>query len=60
MKNLLINMHDKIMQRKRVLIETLNDELKNVCHIEHNRYRSIDGFASNLVSGLTAYNLLPK
>ena len=60
MKNLLINMHDKILLRKRAIIETVNDELKNVCEIEHTRYRSIDGFASNLLAGLIAYNLLPK
>ena len=49
-------MHDKILLRKRAIIETVNDELKNVCEIEHTRYRSIDGFASNLI----ADNLLPK
>ena len=60
MKNSLINMHDKILLRKRAIIETVNDELKNVCEIEYTRYRSIDGFASNLIAGLIAYNLLPK
>ena len=53
-------LHDKILLRKRALVETVNDELKNVCHIAHTRHRSIDGFASNLVAGLIAYNLLPK
>ncbi len=52
-----MNMHDKIRMRKRALIETVNDELKNVCHIEHTRHRSIDGFTSNLIAGLIAYNL---
>ena len=60
MKNSLMNLYDKILLRKRALVETVNDELKNVCHIEHTRHRSIDGFASNLVAGLIAYNLLPK
>ena len=60
MKNSLINMHDKILLRKRAIIETVNDELKNVCEIEYTRYRSIDGCASNLIAGLIAYNLLPK
>ena len=40
--------------------KTVNDELKNVCYIEHIRHCSIDGFASNLIAGLIAYNLLPK
>ena len=60
MKNSLMNLHDKILLRRRVFIETVNDELKNVYHIEHTRHRSIDGFASNLIAGLIAYNLLPK
>ena len=60
MKNSLMNLYDKILLRKRALVETVNDELKNVCHIEHTRHRSIDGFASNLIAGLIAYNLLPK
>ena len=29
MRNSLMNLHDKIMLRKRALIETVNDELKN-------------------------------
>ena len=60
MKNSLMNLHDKILLRKRALIETVNDELKNVCHIEHTRHRSVDNFVTNLVAGLIAYHLLPK
>jgi len=41
-------------------IGTVNDELKNVCQIEHTRHRSIDNFATNPFAGLIAYNLLPK
>ena len=60
MKNSLMNLYDKLMLRKRSVIETVNDELKNVCQIEHTRHRSIDNFATNLFAGLIAYNLLPK
>ena len=60
MKNSLMGLYDKIMLRKRALVETVNDELKNVCHVEHSRLRSVDNFASNLIAGLIAYNLLPK
>ena len=60
MKNSLMNIYDKILPRKRALIETVNDQLKNVCNIEHTRHRSFDNFATNLLSGLIAYNLLPK
>ena len=60
MKNSMMNLHDKILLRKRSVIETVNDELKNVCNIEHTRHRSVDNFATNLLDGLIAYNLLPK
>ena len=60
MKNSLMNLHDKILLRKRALVETVNDELKNVCHIEHTRHRSVDNFAVNLLAALIAYNMLPK
>jgi hypothetical protein len=48
------------MLRKRVLIETVNDELKNQCQIEHTRHRSFDNFISNLLSGLIAYSFFDK
>ena len=60
MKNSLMNLYDKILLRKRAVIETVNDELKNVCQIEHTRHRSVDNFATNLHAGLIAYNLMPK
>ena len=51
---------DKILLKKRALIETVNDELKNICQIEHTRHRSFVNFISNLISGLIAYHFLPK
>ncbi|MCI6551367.1 MAG: transposase, partial [Prevotella sp.] len=45
---------------KRSTIETVNDELKNVCHIEHTRHRSIENFLTNLIAALIAYQLMPK
>ena len=36
MKNSLMDLHDKILLRKRAIIETVNDELKNVCYIAYN------------------------
>ncbi|MXV37801.1 transposase [Flavobacteriaceae bacterium Ap0902] len=51
---------DKILLRKRALIESVNDELKNICSIEHSRHRSATGFLINLVSGLCAYHFLPQ
>jgi hypothetical protein len=55
-----MNLHDKILLRKRSVIETVNDKLNNVCNIEHTRHRCVDNFANNLLAGLIAYNLLPK
>ncbi|RKR82219.1 DDE family transposase [Mucilaginibacter gracilis] len=60
MKNSLMTMNDKIMLRKRSVIETVNDELKNICQIEHSRHRSFTNFIVNIVSGLIAYSFLPK
>lgn len=60
MKNSLMNMSDKIMLRKRSIIETVNDELKNICQVEHSRHRSFNNFLTNLISGIIAYSFLPK
>lgn len=60
MKNSLMSMSDKILLRKRSIIETINDELKNICQIEHSRHRSVTNFLTNLISGLLAYSFLPK
>jgi len=60
MKNSLMHMSDKILLRKRAVIETVVDELKNICQIEHTRHRSQEGFIVNLISGLIAYSYLPK
>ncbi len=51
---------DKVLLRKRALIECVNDELKNICSIEYTRHRSPKGFIINLISGLCAYHFLPK
>jgi hypothetical protein len=53
-------LQDKILLRKRALIETVNDQLKNICQIEHTRHRCFANFISNLIGGLIAYNLAPK
>ena len=60
MKNVLMEMKDKIMLRKRSVIETVNDELKNMCQIEHSRHRSFGNFITNMISGLIAYSFFPK
>lgn len=60
MKNSFISAYDKLLLRKRAIIETINDELKNVCQIEHSRHRSFFGFLSNALAALAAYCFLPK
>ena len=60
MKNALMLQHDKIMLRKRSLIETVNDQLKNICQIEHTRHRCFPNFIINLLSALAAFSFFDK
>ena len=60
MKNCLMELKDKILLRKRSVIETINDELKNMCQVEHSRHRSFGNFITNMISGLIAYSFFPK
>jgi hypothetical protein len=55
MKNKLMPLWDKIMLRKRYVIECINDTLKNTETLVHSRHRSINNFIMNLVSALGAY-----
>lgn len=56
MKNRLMSMWDKIMLRKRCIIECINDLLKNKANIVHSRHRSIHNFIMNICAALTAYS----
>lgn len=49
-----MNPYGKLMLRKMTVIETVNDELKNVCQIKHAKHWSIDNFATNLLAELIA------
>jgi len=60
MKNRLMLMSDKLLLRKRYIIETINDQLKNQSQIEHSRHRSPVNFVVNVVAGLIAYMWQPK
>lgn len=60
MKNKLMPIIDKILLRKRAVIESVYDLLKNIFQIEHTRHRSKNNFLVNLLSGLAAYVLTPK
>jgi len=60
MQNRLMPWVDKLLLRKRSIIETINDQLKNISQIEHSRHRSFVNFFVNLIAGLIAYCLQPK
>ena len=55
MKNKLMPFYDRMMLRKRYIIETINDLLKNTAQIVHSRHRSVGNFIMNLISALGAY-----
>jgi hypothetical protein len=60
MKQKLMSLTDKILLRKRSLIETVNDQLKNISQIEHTRHRSVRNFLVNMLGGIAAYCHQPK
>jgi hypothetical protein len=60
MKGALISVSDRLLLRKRILIETINDELKNIAQIEYSRHRSFENFLVNLLSGIAVYCFFPK
>lgn len=55
MKNHLLPQADKLLLRKRCILETITDQLKNISQIEHTRHRSLANFMANLLCGLIAY-----
>ena len=57
MKNMLMSQEDKILLRKRSVIESVNDELKNMAQVEHSRHRSVANFLTNTFAALAAYLL---
>jgi len=60
MKNVLMPLMDKLLLRKRAIVETIIDQLKNISQIEHSRHRSPINFLVNLLCGLIAYCHQPK
>lgn len=60
MKNKLMSLKDKILLRKRVLVETVNDQLKNISQLEHTRHRSVANFFINALAAIAAYMRQPK
>lgn len=60
MRNRLLPLMDKIMLRKRAIIESVVDQLKNISQVEHSRHRSVSNCFVNLLGGLIAYTWREK
>jgi hypothetical protein len=60
MKNRLMPLLDKLLLRKRAIIESIVDQLKNISQIEHTRHRSPINCFINIIAGLIAYCHQPK
>lgn len=60
MKAIVQDEFDRFLLRKRAIVESIYDQLKNISQIEHTRHRSLTGFMSNLLAGLIAYCQQPK
>jgi hypothetical protein len=60
MKNQLMLLSDRLLLRRRAIVETVIDQLKNISQIEHSRHRSISNFFVNVLCGLIAYCRRPS
>lgn len=60
MKPKAIDVFDKLVLRKRSIIETINDQLKNIFNLEHSRHRSMTNFVVNAIACLVAYSYQEK
>ena len=60
MKEKALSNEENLLLRKHSVIETVNDELKNICHAAHTRHRSIAGFLLNRISTIAAYSFFPE
>lgn len=60
MKKRVLNAFEKYFLSQRGLVETIIDQLKAICQIEHTRHRKPDNFVVNLLAGLAAYVLRPR
>jgi len=60
MKGHIIGIQDSILLRKRAIIETINDELKNLCQVEHTQHRSVNNFIINILGAISAYSFFSK
>lgn len=59
-KNSLMSIANKILLRKRTMIETANNELNNIAQTEHSRHRSFNNFIVNSLSAIATYCFLEE
>lgn len=59
-KNSLMSVLHKIMLHKSALVESVNDEFKNIDQIEHSKHRSVANFITNVLNAIAAYYFFPK
>ena len=60
MQNRLVVLEKKLLTRKRFVIGTIVDQLRNISQIEHSRNRSTTNFVVTLIAGLIAYTWQAK
>ncbi len=60
MKQKALSNKEKLLLRKSSVIETVNDELKNICQVEPTKHRSVAGFILNILSAIATYSFFPK
>jgi len=60
MRQKFLPVFDKLLLRKRAIIETVVDQLKNISQVEHSRHRSVMNSVVNVVAGLIAYTFREK
>ena len=59
MHNKLMPLVDKLLLRKRAIIETIHDQIKNIQQVEHTRHRSVVNAMVNVLAALVAYTHQP-
>ena len=60
MKPSAIDVFEQLLLRKRSIIETINDQLKNIFQLEHSRHRSLTNYMIDIVASLVAYSYQEK
>ena len=60
MRGALMSVSDRLLLRKRAIIEAVNDELKNIAQVEHSRYRCFDNFIVSMLGAIAAYCNFPQ